>query len=91
MTLPVFGKILAGPEKFSSGKERKTQLKIAKNPPLRPEMKVFQWPSQYFSRASIFPKTAGSGRLEEISKIGVNFLKFLLPIAYFRTLPTIHN
>jgi hypothetical protein len=34
---PVFGKILAGPEKFSSGKERKTQLKIAKNPPLRPK------------------------------------------------------
>jgi hypothetical protein len=37
MGFPVFGKILAGPEKFSSGKESKTQLKIAKIPSLRPK------------------------------------------------------
>jgi hypothetical protein len=37
MSIPVYGKILAGPEKFSSGKERKTQLKIAKKPSLRPK------------------------------------------------------
>jgi hypothetical protein len=56
VVLPVFGKILAGPEKFSSGKEE-NPFENCKKPSPSTEMKVFQWPSQYFSRASIFPKT----------------------------------
>jgi hypothetical protein len=32
-------------------------IENCKKPSPSTEMKVFQWPSQYFSRASIFPKT----------------------------------
>jgi hypothetical protein len=47
-------------------------------------------------RQALYPSflafwTARTRRLQEISKIGVNLLKFLLPVAYFLTLPTIHN
>jgi hypothetical protein len=36
-------------------------IENCKNPSPSTEMKVFQWPSQYFSRASFFPKTGYGG------------------------------